>query len=322
MKPWFCGLAAIVFGWGNSTAASIDWTAEPLKEVKIETVAFRGWSPDTTEPLQGTLVLIPGRHGDGRSMAGDARWQTLATNLHFAILACQFTNGDPGLYQGDDRGTVAKAINEAVEHLAKESRHPELTKAPLAFWGTSAGSNVSSRYCTHYPERVAAFASSKGTWGPSGDVSRSNTEIPMFFAIGQKDNPEWVAASTQNIEKGMKAQTPWTLALHPSEGHGVGASLDVAIPFLESAVKQRLGVADGGSSSGSIFKSQLPSVGSSSISSSSSTKLKKIDIHAGWLGDPKTLDIAAYDQFKGSKSKAVWLPDEATAMAWQAYLRQ
>ena len=38
---------------------------KPLKGVKIETVRFRGWLPDQAGPLQGAIVLIPGRHGDG-----------------------------------------------------------------------------------------------------------------------------------------------------------------------------------------------------------------------------------------------------------------
>lgn len=168
MKYWYSLLTGLLCTCVPALAATYDWTAKPLKEVKLETVAFRGWTPEISEPLEGTLVLIPGRHGDGRGMADNARWQALATELKFAILACQFTNGDPGLYQGDDRGEVAEAINEAVEHLAKESNQAALAKGPLAFWGTSAGSNVSSRYCKHFPDRVAAFASSKGTWGRAG----------------------------------------------------------------------------------------------------------------------------------------------------------
>jgi len=320
MRYWHCGLATLLLGCGSAAAGTFDWTAEPLRQVKIETVAFRGWVPDDSEPLRGTLVLIPGRHGDGRGMAEDARWQSLATTLRFAIIACQFTNGDTGIYQSDDRGEVAKAINAAVEHLAKESGHPELAKAPLAFWGTSAGSNVSSRYCKHYPERVAAFASSKGTWGPSGEITRSNTEIPMLFAIGQNDKAEWVTTSMANIEKGLKGQTPWAFALSPNEGHGVEGSLDVCIPFLEAAVKQRLGEKGTGGSN-SIFKSQLPSVGAQPTPGSSTGKLQKITLSAGWLGDPKTFEVAPYATFKGTKSKAVWLPDEATATAWQTYVR-
>ncbi|MEX1117625.1 MAG: hypothetical protein WEB60_02415 [Terrimicrobiaceae bacterium] len=304
-------------------AATHDWSAEPLKDTKINTVAFRGWVPDTTEPLAGVLVLIPGRHGDGRGMADNARWQQLANDVGFAILGCQFADGDPGRYQSDDKGEVAKAINEAVNELSKLSARPELVDAPLAFWGTSAGSNVSSKYCGFFPERVVAMGSSKGTWGPGGNSSPKFLEIPMIYAIGANDNPEWVKVSTEHFDKGQ-GKAPWTLALQPNEGHGVEGSLDAILPFLTSAINQRLGKSTSTPSSGnSIFKSELPKIGSNSSSTTKSkTALKKLNLRDGWLGDPKTYDVAAYSDFKGSKSSAIWLPDESAALAWQSYLRK
>jgi len=291
--------------------------------VKLDTVRFRGWTQEAGK-FNGTLVLIPGRHGDGRGMAGDPKWQALTEELGFAILACQFADGDPGLYQFDTQGEVADAINEAVSRLAKESGHPELENAPLALWGTSAGSNASSRYCARYPTRVAAFASSKGTYGP-GDVPAAAFDIPMFFAVGQKDNPEFVSVSLDNIKKGL-GRAPWTLALSPTEGHKVGGSLEVAIPFLSATVHQRLGLAapNGGSgTSDSIFKSQLPMTsGASGGSGAASKKLEKIVARNGWLGDPENFEVAPYQDYKGAKSKAIWLPDEVTAKAWQSYLRK
>ena len=38
-------------------------------------------------------------------------------------------------------------------------------------------------------------------------------------------------------------------------------------------------------------------------------------------GPPDTLEVAPAAAFKGNKAKAVWLPDETTAKAWQDYLR-
>ena len=306
---------------GKAVAATQDWAAEPLKEVQINTVAFRGWIPETTKPLSGVLVLIPGRHGDGRGMAGDPRWQKLAGDLDFAILACQFSDGDRGLYQNDAHGEVAKCINAAVDHLGELASKPELKKAPLAFWGVSAGSNVSSRYCVFFPDRVAAFASSTGTCGPGGEITPKTMDIPMLFAIGGTDKPEWVKDSLANAERGQ-AKAPWTIALQKTAGHGVGKSMDVVVPFLLATVKQRLGVATPSQTPKSIFKSELPNIGSSSHPAADTQKpLKKLSLPSGWLGNPDTYDVAACADYKGPKSKAVWLPDEPTALAWQSYLR-
>ena len=306
---------------GKADAVTHDWAADPLKEVQINTVAFRGWIPETTTPLSGVLVLIPGRHGDGRKMAEDPRWQKLAGDLSFAILACQFSNGEPFPYQNDAHGEVAKCLNTAVEHLGELSGKPELKKAPLAFWGVSAGSNVSARYCVFFPERVAAFASSSGTCGPGGEISAKALDIPMFFAIGGTDKPDWVKGSLANAERGQ-GKAPWTVALQKAQGHGVGKSLDVVVPFLLATVKQRLGVASPAQSTASIFKTELPNIGSSSHPAAGTQKtLKKLSLQSGWLGNPDTYDVAAYAGYKGSKAKAIWLPDEPAALAWQAYLR-
>jgi pimeloyl-ACP methyl ester carboxylesterase len=285
---------------------TVDLETGALASAKLETVNYRFWIPEGDGPLNGVLVLIPGRHGDGRGMAEQASWQDVAKDVRFAILACQFSGGDTGHYQSDPDGTLCKAINETVEKLGAENGHPELKEVPLAFWGTSAGSNVSSRYCNYYPERVAAFASSKGTWGPGGEMPNGKDEIPMLFAIGKTDKAEWVETSLKSVEAGREGKTPWTLALHPNEGHGVGNSMSVVYPFLKAAIRLRLGLAPDAPATG------LPP----------KTRLEKIDVKDGWLGDVETLEIAAYDTFPGKKRKAVWLPDEATAKAWQAYLKK
>ncbi|MCX6970826.1 MAG: hypothetical protein NTV93_11865 [Verrucomicrobia bacterium] len=316
----FCMAALCSAPCGKMFAATHDWAAEPLKESKLNTVAFRGWIPDTSKPLAGALVLIPGRHGDGRGMADDPQWQQLATDLDFAILACQFSDGEPFIYQSDAHGEVAKCINTAVDHLSELSGRVELKKAPLAFWGLSAGSNVSSRYCVFFPERVAAFASSTGTCGPGGEINAKNLDIPMFFAIGGTDKPDWVKGSLDNAQRGQ-GKAPWTVALQKTQGHGIGKSMDVIVPFLQATVKQRLGTAAPAPGTTSIFKSELPNIGSSSRPAAGTAKaLKKLNLQAGWLGNPTTYDIAPYAGYKGSKSQAIWLPDEATAQAWQAYL--
>ena len=316
---------AVILGLGTGAARAQfqEWTADPLTGVQIKTVAFKGWIPTQTEPLRGTLVLIPGRHGDGRGMAADPKWQELATSIGFAVIGCQFADGEPYNYQHDPQGEVARAISAAVTHLGEASKHPELERAPLAFWGTSAGSNVSMRYATFFPTRVIAIATSKGTSGPQADLPPGKDEIPMFFALGVKDKAEWLAESQKNIEAGLKKHAPWTLAISKNEGHEVGKSLEVCRPFLKAAVEQRfLAPKSTSTASTSIFKTTPRPMGGGMVKPvTTPVKLEKIDARNGWLGDADTLEIAPAATYKGSKAKAVWLPDEITAKAWQAYLR-
>lgn len=293
---FICGLGLLsLFPFSGFAGEIFDFEGEALRTVKLDTVRFRGWVPESETPLRGTLVLIPGRHGDGRGMADNAEWQQLAADVGFAIVACQFSDGEPFPYQTDKSGEVPGAIDKAVATLAGLSGHPELEKAPLAFWGTSAGSNVSAMYCLHNPSRVAAFASSKGTFGPGGDNNPRRDDIPMLFAIGQADKPDWVEGSVAHVEAGIGRRAPWTLALHPTEGHGVGASQVLSMVFLKSAIEARLG-------------------------GSNPRGLERVSRTSGILANPETMEFFPANQYRGNRSKAVWLPDEAAAEAWKTYL--
>ena len=162
-----------------------------------------------TEPLRETLVLIPGRLGDGRGMAADPKWQELATSVGFAVMGCQFADGDPVIYQFDESTEVAKSIAAAVTHLAQLSGHAELEKAPLALWGHSAGSNVAAKQTNFAPMRIAAMADRRGGGGPRAENPPGKDEIPMLFLNGGKDKPEFLSGTLPNVEAGQKRHAPW-----------------------------------------------------------------------------------------------------------------
>lgn len=321
IKSCLCLLAGVLgVALVPAQAQFQEWTADPLPGVQLKTVAFKGWVPARPEPLRGTLVLIPGRHGDGRNMAADPKWQELGTSVGFAVMGCQFADGDPSLYQNDQQGEVARAISAAVSRLAQLANHPELDKAPLAFWGTSAGSNVATKYADFFPARMIALASSKGTWGPNGQLSPAKEEIPMLFAIGEKDKPEWTTDSKRNLEAGLKKSAPWAYAFSKSEGHEVGKSLDLLRPFLKASIEQRFQASKPAVGGPSIFKT-TPHPMSGTPKTVTATKLEKINQSAGWIGDPDTMEVMPAATSKVRKGKGVWLPDETTAKAWQDYLR-
>ncbi|MFK5921988.1 MAG: hypothetical protein QM496_07400 [Verrucomicrobiota bacterium] len=309
MKPILIILITLfAFSQYSKAQQTYDWEHGAVEGVKLNTVTFRAWLPKSDDPIRGTLILIPGRHGDGRGMAETSDWQEVAESVNFAIMACQFADGDKYLYQNDSDQILCGVVDEALMKLAKLSGHEEIGVAPVAFWGTSAGSNFSSHYCNYKSKRVAAFASSKGTFGPNHINSRAKSYIPMFFAIGKNDRKEWVDVSLKNYNESRNSQSPWTLALHPAEGHGVGKSKALAQAWLTSVLRQRLGLPPN--------EQRTPS----RPSSLSSNKMKPIKVKEGWLGDPETLEIAAYNDFKKRKKEATWLPDENVALAWKAYL--
>ena len=289
-KVGLCGLRGAVH----------DFQGGPLPGVKLQTANFRLWLDEGKAGCKGVLVLVPGRHRDGRGMVEDSAWQELARNLDLALLGCQFSDGEPFPYQNDEGGAVSASINRALVHFSTAAGWSELAQAPVAFWGHSAGSNVAVNYVKAFPERVLAVASSKGTSAARG-VTKQNVDVPMLFAIGKKDKAEWVEESVRCVEAGRDEKAFWTLAVHPSEGHEVGKSLTLCRAFLSSVVPARLkGTQEAGDGK---------------------VKLASLDPKDGWLGDPATMEVGSYADYQEKKKEAIWIPDEPSARAWQAYSR-
>ncbi len=288
-----------VFQNNISAQDTWDWDAGEIREVKLKTVKFRVYLSPETKFVRGVIVLIPGTHGDGRGMSALPEWRELADKHHFAVMGCQFSEGDMVLYQDDKNFSTCRSIEAAAKKLAELSRHPEMANAPLAFWGHSAGSNLSARFCRFNPRRVIAFASSKGTRGPTRD-KRGTEGIPMLFAVGAKDNPIWVKNSLRNIKSGISKGAPWTLALQPNEGHELGGSLQLCRIYFNAIIARQMGAAK--------------------ESGNEKVRMKRPRRDDAWLGDSETREIAAYREFKSSKKAAAYLPDEIVAKAWKKYL--
>lgn len=290
-------LAVLLLLASPAFAQNPDWDAGPKPTDHLEVAQFRWWAPPDAKILRGVLVVIPGRNGDGRGAVNDPEWQALAAKHAFALIGCNLFKTDP-TYQSDPDGSTAKILLKAVTELAKANGHPEAANAPLAFWGHSAGSNTAERFAFRNAKRTLAIVSIKGTWG-AGDATPQKCDVPILTCIGKTDKPEWVETATKNYELGKQSRAVWTLALHPSEGHGGGATKPLAIAFLDDVITQRLGPP-------------------SALASSSGPK--KLSPTTGWLGDPATLETASAATFKGKKREATWLPGEATATAWKTYL--
>jgi len=298
------GIVFVFTAISPAESSVYDWDAGALPDVKLKTVRYRIWIPDEVQNVRGVLVLIPGTHGDGRRMISDSMWQDIARKHHFGILGCQFSEGEIAPYQDDKDFVACRSIEKALVKLGEISGHAELSRAPLALWGHSAGSNLSARFCRFAPRRVIAFASCKGTRGPTRD-SRGTDEVLMLFAIGERDQPVWVKNSERNVRAGLRRGALWTLALHSSEGHELGGSLKFAATFLEEAFALRLGPLPG--------KTPVKAV-------VGPVRLKQLRREEGWLGNPVTRYIAPFSDYPDKIKEAFWLPNEGIARAWKEYL--
>jgi poly(3-hydroxybutyrate) depolymerase len=260
---------------------------------------FRFWYPQSVGPLRGTLVLVPGSNGEGRQQAQDTVWQAFATRHKLAIVGCRFTDKQHDQsfiesYVNVSQGS-GDALLTAIGKFASRANHPELTTAPLVFWGMSAGGQFDYEFAAWKPERVAAFVVNKGGIYYTALTSRATREVPALLFIGGKDLESRVSTITGLFAVNRRGGALWALTEEPAASHVVGRSRDMSIIFFDDVLPMRIG--DGGT-------------------------LKSIDEKSGFVGDPrlKTFKPAAAGPLPNYST--AWLPTERVAKAWQAMITE
>jgi pimeloyl-ACP methyl ester carboxylesterase len=273
----------------------------PLEIDSYQSANFRIWVPQNVQTIRGLIVKQHGC-GDGGAATGldhanDLQWQALALKHQFALLGMKFPTGTkPCEYWTLTNYGSGAAFLRGLAALATTSQHPELERVPWVLWGHSGGADWSTQMLQQYPERtIAAIAARGGAFLLLG-TNPTLTNIPVLFALGEKDNVfvnETHNLPRQVFQRYRNINAPWALAVAAQTGHEIGATRHLAIPYLDAIIKLR-----------------LPTTG---------TDLRPIDPAQGWLGDLSTHKIAPVPKFEGNALAAAWLPNEATALKWQAY---
>lgn len=253
-------------------------------------MAFRLYIPDSlgaSGGIRSVIVLTPGYNGDGRGMAEDAAWQSLAERTQSALLACFMKGAAGGVYHEAEKWS-GKVLLKALDRLAKESGHPEIARAPIALWGHSAGGQFNFNFANWKPERVAAFVVNKG--GYYGETIRPGTrQIPALWILGTKDTELRVKAITERFTAGRRLGALWALVPEPGVEHGVGRSREIGMIFLEEALALR--VDDSGA-------------------------LRSANPQGGWLGDHRSWTVEKNTRPDKGLKNTSWLPGESTARLW------
>lgn len=298
MKYFLTSLSLIICFSVSLKANIFEWDAGPQKDAVLSVAQFRMYVPEE-QKLRATLILLGGRNSDFRNRANNQEWQAFADTHKVALMACflKGTENDYSTYQLNTKGKTSQLLNKAIEELAQKSNHPELSKAPVALQGISAGANVSVAYAGHHPDRTIGVVAIIVTNG-FGRYKKDKDEVPILTIVGAKDKEERIKNLKKDYAIGQKKKALWTFTLHPDKGHTSQGSKSLADLFLTYAISNRL-----------------------EKNSSSSNRLKKLSRKKGWLGNLESYEIASYSDFKGKKKNATWLPNEETAKAWQTYLK-
>jgi len=273
------------------TTLLLDYKAAP--RANFTTAAFRFWSPAYDQPIRGIVVLTPGANGDGRKKLSDPAWRDFARKYRLALVAC-FMQG-PDYY--DASGGTGDALLEALTDFARQSSHPEIALAPLLLYGESAGGQFNYDFAIWKPARVIAFVVNKGGFYSDRPPDPQAYAVPGLFFLGEKDEDYRVTAITRVWTEGRRQGALWALAPQPNSGHEFTRTAAVAQVFFEA-----------------VLKGRLPDA------ATALAPMKPIRESQGWLGNLTTHEFHAAARDTRPARDAAWLPDEASAIAWKAFV--
>ena len=209
-----------------------------------EKASFRLWIPDNVKTIRGIIVMMPGSNSDGRDMVYDTLWQKIAARHDFALLGCYFTDKNHPHMEieeyADAKNGSGQALLDVLPEFSVTSSHPELSEAPLALWGMSAGGEFNYEFVCWKPERVIAFIVNKGGVYYSSLAPAGAWEVPGVFINGEKDSP-----FRNNIIKGIfsinrRFSAKWIFAEEPGTAHEFKKSGEFARFFFDNIIPLRL----------------------------------------------------------------------------------
>jgi pimeloyl-ACP methyl ester carboxylesterase len=277
-------------------------------------VTYTLWLPPEVKQVRGVIVH---QHGcgvgackGGETAAYDLHWQALAKKWDCALLGPSYhqPEGADCRKWCDPRNGSEKTFLRALDDLAQKARHPEIAKVPWCLWGHSGGGFWSSLMLTLHPDRIAAIWFRSGSamyvW-ERGDIPKPTLTpavygVPLMFNGGVKEESDKRHGPARVGDRAMfkawrQNGAPAGLAPDPLTGHECGDSRYLAIPWIDACLALR-----------------LPESG---------TKLKPIDLSAGWLAAAPGETAQPFKDFTGNLHEALWLPNGEVAKAWSEYVK-
>jgi predicted esterase len=292
-----CSRQAPVF----ETEKKYTYNALPEEKDNFSFAQFAIWCPENIKTYRGILYLGAGYEYSSIPMMYEEKWQNFARENQFVILTSHMKSraeeGNDISYWQAEYGSGEEMIN-ALAYFAQETKHPEIKNAPLAMWGFSAGAQYNYHFTCWKPERVITFVAVKGGYFFS-ELNKEALKVPALFFTGENDLQRRKDAVEDLFDKYIKDEPLWCLANESDSGHEIGKTEELAMPWLQEMINQR-----------------LPQNASTS---KKAIKLKEVDQSLAWLGDKTDGKIAPISDYNKDNKNSTWIPNENLAKSWQGF---
>lgn len=283
-------------------------------------VSYTVWIPADVETLRGVVVHQHGC-GTGSCQSGltgayDLHWQALAKAHECALLSPVYEQPDGADCQlwCDPRNGSGAAFQRCLIDLGAMSGHPELAEVPWALWGHSGGGHWAGGMVLLHPERIAAAWLRSGVPllkpNPERPTIKPHTipdaarNVPVMCNLGTKEGVTITDNRFAKVWPGVEAFFSEVrgrggligVAVDPLTAHECGNQRYLAIPWLDACLSAR-----------------LPDV--------AGEPQRAMPTEGAWLASPTAFEAVPAERFADDPLKAAWLPNEAIARDWMAYVK-
>lgn len=301
----------------------VRYEAAPTGQGLEFAVQYTLWIPPEVQTLRGVLVHQHGC-GEGSCRSGltgayDLHWQALARRHQLALMSPVYEQPEGADCQKwcDPRNGSDATFRRALDDLAAQTSHPELTEVPWVLWGHSGGGHWAGGMLMLHPRRVVAAWLRSGVPLLAEDPSKPSirphawpkeaTEVPVVCNLGTR---EGVTVQEERFAAVWPANELYfrttrakgalvAIAVDPLSSHDCGNQRYLAIPWLDACLKARLPEQPG-------------------------KPLRSMPLDEAWLGkipsgETVPLDATPHDRFPANPLEASWLPNQSIAKAWAEY---
>ena len=270
---------------------------DTILTTKVGPVDVGLFIPADARPLRGLYV-----HAAHYRIKSTDRWAEASRAIGFGHIALNID-----LKLNNRPKKLRKGLDDALKEFAAKTGRPELPHLPMIGIGHSAGGMVVPVLLAS-PERAITTCVSCGWITDPKKLKPSEKSMPMLFTLGAiPDAFKMLPGIEERFVPARREGLTWGLALQWGCAHDFANSATLFIPWCESIAAMRL-------------PKYPPRTGGP-------VKLRDIKLSDGWLGQSPTIEtnlatVAPYKDYKGDKTKAVWLPSRSVAFVWRAIQSQ
>ena len=295
-------LVVILATGGPAGAKHYSVSIPPEGAAKYKEANYTLWLPEGASRVRGIIVH---QHGCGEpaELAGatatfDLQWQALAGKWDCALMGASLRASTACQDWCEPDNGSGDAFLKAIDQLAQQSGHPELTSVPWILWGHSGGANWVYRMFMRHPQRVLVLVLRSGPVF-SGDIFTGSLETPVLYNLGvrEKDDPQFgrIWTKARQLFEARRAKGGLdTWAPDPQSSHDCRFGRLLVIPYIDACLARR-----------------LAPPGTASV--------RQMDLTAACLGSVDSSGLAAMYELKsygGDPANAVWLPNSRIASMW------